>query len=101
MAQARDTILPAIYQHQRFKPFVEDTFPGLIAGREALLAHPGDYPPVRYGPGSDTTLIIGPEGGFIPYEVEKFQCAGCTTVSFGPRILRVENAVNSLLGRLL
>ena len=101
LEQAQDTILPAVSQHQRFKPFVEDTLPGLIVGREALLAHPGDYPPVRYGPCTDTTLIIGPEGGFIPYEVEKLQQAGCSTVSFGPRILRVENAINSLLGRLL
>jgi RsmE family RNA methyltransferase len=101
LEQAKDTILPTVSHHKRFKPFVEDILPGLVDGKEALLAHPGDYPPVPYGPCSDTTLIIGPEGGFIPYEVEKIQQAGCRTVSFGPRILRVENAVNSLLGRLL
>ena len=101
LEQSKDTILPVVTCHRRFKPFVEDIFPGLIAGREALLAHPGDHPPAPCGPCSDTVLIIGPEGGFIPYEVEKFQQAGCHTVSLGPRILRVENAVASLLGRLL
>jgi 16S rRNA (uracil1498-N3)-methyltransferase len=44
--------------------------------------------------------VIGPEGGFIPYEVEHLAAAGCEAVSLGPRILRVENALSTLLGRL-
>ena len=44
--------------------------------------------------------MIGPEGGFIPYEVAKLGAAGCEIVSLGPRILRVENALGALLGRL-
>jgi len=32
--------------------------------------------------------------------VEQLQRAGCETVSLGPRILRVENAIGSVLGRL-
>lgn len=100
LEQARDTILPQVHLHQRFKPFVEDSLPGLIADRQALLAHPGDFPPCPTGPGGERILLIGPEGGFIPYEVEKLQSAGCQTVSLGPRILRVENAVSSLLGKL-
>jgi RsmE family RNA methyltransferase len=100
LEQAKDTVLPRVCCHKRFKPFVEDVFPSLITDRDALLAHPGDYPDAPYGPCTDTVLVIGPEGGFIPYEVEKFQQAGCQTRSLGPRILRVENAVSSLLGRL-
>lgn len=100
LEQARDTVLPQVHCHPRFKPFVEDILPGLVAGRSALLAHPGDYPPCPRGPGEERLLVVGPEGGFIPYEVEKLQAAGCATVSLGPRILRVENAVTSLLGRL-
>ncbi|MEH6570403.1 MAG: 16S rRNA (uracil(1498)-N(3))-methyltransferase [Halioglobus sp.] len=100
LEQAKDTILPTVTCHQRFKPFVEDIFPALLGTKEGLLAHPGEYPPAPTGPCAETVLVIGPEGGFIPYEVEKFQGAGCKTLSLGPRILRVENAVNSLLGRL-
>ena len=86
--------------HRRFKPYVEDLLPDLLRGKRALLAHPGDYPACPRGPDGETLLVIGPEGGFIPYEVEKLQLAGCRTVSLGPRILRVENALTSLLGRL-
>lgn len=100
LEQSRDTVLPQVSCHRRFKPFVEDQLPALLAGKQTLLAHPGDYPECPRGLEEETLLVIGPEGGFIPYEVEKFQDAGCQAVSLGPRILRVENAVTSLLGRL-
>ena len=100
LAQSRDTVPPALAVHKRFKPFVEDELPGLIAGRRGLLAHPGNYPPCPRGCEEPTLLVVGPEGGFIPYEVEKLQEAGCDTVSLGPRILRVENAVAALVSQL-
>ncbi len=100
LEQSRDTVLPRIHLQRRFKPFVEDTLPGLLAGRRGLLAHPGEYPECPRAVSGATLLAIGPEGGFIPYEVEKLNEAGCEPVSLGPRILRVENAVTALLARL-
>lgn len=100
LEQSRDTVLPSVHCHHRFKPFVEDTLPQMAKEKGALLAHPGDYPPCPRGVFGDTLVVIGPEGGFIPYEVEKLQSAGCQAVSLGPRILRVEHAVTALLGRL-
>ena len=101
LEQAQDTKLPAVTLHRRFKPFVEDEFPTLVAKRRALLAQPGKYPLAPADSGVDSVLVIGPEGGFIPYEVEKLIAAGCSAVSLGSRILRVETAVNTMLGRLL
>lgn len=101
LEQARDTMLPGVHMHKRFKPFVEDDLPALMAGREALLAHPGDAPVAPAGTNGERLLVIGPEGGFIPYEVDKLLAAGCRQVSLGGRILRVENAVVALLGRAL
>ena len=100
LEQARDTVLPRIHCQRRFKPFVEDTLPGLVGAGTALLAHPGPYPRCPGNLAGDTVLVIGPEGGFIPYEVTKLKEAGCRPVSLGPRILRVETALTSLLGRL-
>lgn len=101
LEQAMDTRLPRVEQHRRFKPFVEDRLPKLLHDKRALLAHPGDFPSCPNGPVGDTLLVVGPEGGFIPYEVDKLRAAGCQTVALGPRILRVENAVTALVGRLL
>ena len=100
LEQSRDTQVPRVHHHHAFKPFVEDSLPSMIKGRDALLAHPGEHPPCPRHISGETLLVIGPEGGFIPYEVDKLQSAECKVVSLGPRILRVENAVTSLLGRL-
>jgi RsmE family RNA methyltransferase len=100
LEQARDTQLPQVHCHRRFKPFVEDSLPDLIEEKRALLAHPGEHPLCPKGGIEDTLLVVGPEGGFIPYEVEALESAGCETISLGPRILRVETAVSALLGRL-
>ena len=42
--------------------------------------------------GNDVTVVIGPEGGFSPKEIEDLEAAGYRTVSFGSRILRAETA---------
>lgn len=100
LEQARDTLLPSVHLHTRFKPFVEDSLPLMTRGQRALAAHPGDYPLCPRGLDEKVVLVIGPEGGFVPYEVDKLAQAGCEVVSLGSRILRVENAVSSILGRL-
>ena len=100
LEQARDTILPQIMVRRRFKPFVEDEIPDLITGTRALLSHPYDSPPCPHEIGVPTVVAIGPEGGFIPYEVDLLKQQGFEPVSLGERILRVEQAIPVLLGKL-
>lgn len=100
LEQARDTVMPAVHIRKLFKPFVEDELPGLLTGRQALVAHPGTASPCPAQLREPATLCIGPEGGFIPYEVEKLIAAGCKAVHLGARILRVETAVPVLVSRL-
>lgn len=100
LEQARDTVLPEVIIEKRFKPFVEDRLPQLAAGSLGLVGHPGDYPACPRGISGPLTLAIGPEGGWIAYEVEKLAAAGLQPVQLGERILRVETAVTALLARL-
>lgn len=100
LEQARDTVLPEVSLEKRFKPFVEDRLPALAAGTLGLTGHPGDYPGCPRALSEPVTLAIGPEGGWIPYEVEKLAEAGLKPVQLGERILRVEVAVAALLARL-
>lgn len=101
LEQAGDTMLPKVTLHKRFRPFAEDVLPQLAAGRRALLAHPGAYPPCPGGNDRETLLAIGPEGGYTPFEVSLLQAASCAPVSLGDRTLRVETAIQCAVGRFL
>jgi RsmE family RNA methyltransferase len=100
LEQARDTVLPEIIIEKRFKPFVEDRLPAIAADTLGLVGHPGDYPPCPRAVQQPVTLAIGPEGGWIPYEVDLLAKAGLQPVQLGARILRVETAVTALLSRI-
>ncbi len=100
LEQARDTMLPDVSLAKGFRPFVEECLPALLDGRRGLLAHPGMAQSCPRGLNEPTVLLVGPEGGFIPYEVERLLAAGCEGIHLGPRILRVETAVTALLARL-
>lgn len=100
LEQARDTVLPEVVIEKRFKPFVEDRLPAIADGTLGLVGHPGDHPPCPRGVSEPVTLAIGPEGGWIPYEIDLLGKAGLNPVQLGDRILRVETAVTALLARL-
>ncbi|MBO6850114.1 MAG: 16S rRNA (uracil(1498)-N(3))-methyltransferase [Marinobacter sp.] len=100
LEQARDTVLPEVHIRKLFKPFVEDELPALLAGKRALVAHPGTAVACPTHLDQPAALCVGPEGGFTPYEVGKLEKAGCQGVHLGRRILRVETAVPVLVSRL-
>jgi len=100
LEQARDSVLPEIVIEKRFKPFVEDRLPAIADGTLGLVGHPGDLPACPRAVEQPVTLAIGPEGGWIPYEVDLLQASGLNPVQLGDRILRVETAVTALLARL-
>ncbi|TNF36622.1 MAG: 16S rRNA (uracil(1498)-N(3))-methyltransferase [Gammaproteobacteria bacterium] len=93
LEQVGDTALPTCTLHTRFRPFVEDTLPGLLAGRAGVLADPQGTTDWPDGHRQPALLAIGPEGGFIPFERELLLAQGLKAHSLGNRIYRVETAV--------
>jgi 16S rRNA (uracil1498-N3)-methyltransferase len=101
LEQAVDTILPTVEVKRRFRPFVEDEVPALIRDTTAVVAHPGaadSMPAEMPGP---MTLFVGPDRGFTPFEIDLLASTGVSARCLGSRVLRVDEAVPALLGRLL
>lgn len=101
LERSGDTVLPQVFQHRRFKPFIEDVLPGMCAKQRLLIAHPGGYRPLPTDTREETTLLVGPEGGFIDYEIALATSVGGEPVSLGSRILSVDTAICTVLGREL
>lgn len=102
LEQARDTIPPEVSLQTRFRPFVEDELDGLLDPTALrLVAHPdaAEPLPVRE-PGRRVALAIGPEGGWVPFELELLAARGFRAVTLGARVLRVETAIPLAIGAL-
>lgn len=104
LEQSVDTRMPEVLFHRRFKPFVEDFLPSVIENySHCLLAHPTGETTlsetVKNSP-ERILLAVGPEGGWVDYEVMKFREAGFTVCSIGERILKVDTAVVALHARV-
>jgi len=99
LEQARDTRLPEVLIRERFRPFVEDELDGLWPRTLRLVAHPA----ARAAPARDArrvALAIGPEGGWVPFEIDLLASRGFEPFTLGPRTLRVEVAVAYALGAI-
>ena len=105
LEQAIATKVPEISLHNRFLPFIEDELPSILTECSTrMLAHPDTKKNIAASctlPLNGRAIIaIGPEGGWVDFEVDKFKNQGFTTFSMGPRILRVDTAVPALLSQI-
>lgn len=100
LEQGCDTVLPVVEQHRLFRPFVEDVLAGAAGESLRLVADPSGAEPCPRAVASPVTLAIGPEGGFVDYELDLLRANGFRAVTLGVRPLRVEHAFAVLLGRL-
>ena len=104
LEQAGRTHVPQVLFFPRFLPMVEDHLPALGLPPARFVGHPSAatataaLPPLKHAP---FTLAIGPDGGFLPYEIDVLAAAaGFVPVSTGPFPLRTEVALAVLTGQL-
>jgi RsmE family RNA methyltransferase len=106
LQQVRDTRLPAVSIHKRFKVLIEDELDGLCGpGGLRLVADPSAHEAVSAALSTDTRdghdrrvlLAVGPEGGWNAYEIALLQSRGFRPISMGDRTLRTDTACVALL----
>ena len=97
LERSRDTIAPQVQLHKRFRPFVEDSLALFCAGRHCLIADAEASVPLSEYASSPAMVMIGPEGGFVPFELQLVQSVLARPVHLGQRILSVDTALASVL----
>lgn len=100
LEQCVDTVVPKVFFYRGFKDFLVKASE-LAESKQAFVAHPYVKQAAPRSLESETVLAIGPEGGFIDYEIDRLCECGFQSVHMGDRILRVEHAVSSLLSSMV
>jgi 16S rRNA (uracil1498-N3)-methyltransferase len=101
LERSRDTIAPRVHLHRRFRPFVEDQLPGLCGGRPCWIAEMGAPMTLAEAPPLPAVVMIGPEGGFVPFETQLAEAVIARRVSLGERILSVDTALITVMAQAL
>jgi 16S rRNA (uracil1498-N3)-methyltransferase len=101
LQQARDTRLPRVSIHKRFRVLVEDELDSLFEGGLRIVADPSGEARltdlVRQRAAGRVLLAVGPEGGWNRFEMNLLAAHGFAAVGMGPRTLRSDTACIALL----
>jgi 16S rRNA (uracil1498-N3)-methyltransferase len=107
LSQGKLTRLPMVSVHDRFRRFFEDELDqiGCDPGPESLrlLCSPDTKTSLDtvYDKGARQMLIsVGPEGGWVSFEIELMQSVGFHPFTLGRWTLRVEHAVTAALSQV-
>ena len=101
LERARDTLLPAVHLHRRFRPFVEDQLADLCAERPCWITDSTGARSLAAMPSLPAVVMIGPEGGFVPFELDLAESVHAERVHLGARTLSVDTALVSVLAQAL
>ena len=107
LSQGRNTRMPSVHIHQRFKPFFEDTLPELEKSYQIQplkllpdMESGNTLSEIYQTPQKNIIVAIGPEGGWVPFEIELMQGLDFKLFSLGNWTLRVENALTAVLAQI-
>lgn len=106
LSQGRLTRMPAVHIHDRFRIFFEDAWPQIAASGSTNIVQVLASPESSTGlhdlcnrPCDRVAIAIGPEGGWVPFEVDTIERAGFRPCTLGRWTLRVEYAVTAALSQ--
>lgn len=107
LSQGGNIFLPTVSIHHKFRQFIENEF------IEIEKTHSDDAFYLFPEPGSSKSLsqvmrktysrfvvAVGPEGGWVDFEIEKFESVGFKKFNLSQYILRVEHAVTAILAQI-
>lgn len=104
LQQARDTQVPLVSVHRRFRVLVEDDLDTLTDATRRVVLHPGDGAALEQVAsawrGERVCVAIGPEGGWNAFELELLRGRGFVAADLGPRTLRTDTACVAVLAVL-
>ncbi len=107
LSQGKRTRLPQVYFHKRFKEFFQEILPVYNnSSNEITLKLLAENSSENYLTGiynnsfAKLILAIGPEGGWIPFEINYMQELGFIPFKLSESILRVESAVTAAISQL-
>ncbi len=101
LQQGGATRLPTVTVARRFRPLIEDQLDELCPNTKRLVAHPYDTASLATElaaePDRRILLAVGPEGGWVPFELDLMQSGGFHAVSLPFGSLRTDVACIALL----
>jgi 16S rRNA (uracil1498-N3)-methyltransferase len=101
LQQARDTRMPSVSIHRRFRVLIEAELDQMVGPALRVAADPSATTSVaeivRGSPESRILLAIGPEGGWNAFELDLLAAHGFQSAGMGPRTLRTDTACVALL----
>ena len=103
MAQCATTREPRIVIEPLFRPFVEDRATQLFEGATKLVIQPSSerqLASIRIGEHDRVAVMIGPEGGLIPYEIDALRRVGFLPVTAGSNGVRAEISTIAVLSQI-
>ena len=101
MERSRDTIAPRVHLCPRFRPFVEDQLTQICAGRPCWIADMDAPVALSDCSATPAVVMIGPEGGFVPFEIQLAETTIAQRINLGSRILSVDTALTTVLAQAL
>ncbi|MEZ2188669.1 16S rRNA (uracil(1498)-N(3))-methyltransferase [Corynebacterium sp. CCM 9204] len=93
-------LIPFLAEVRDVEKLIRET---VASGGVAVLLHEESSVPfatINWEQSRDVVLVVGPEGGLSPAEVERFTVAGACAVRLGPEVLRTATAALSALSAI-